>query len=204
VKKFTLKTSKNKNIIVNKIFILVQNEASIALKIKNDLRKHINIIISNNHDYLKKRFVSKNFRSIISINSNNNEKFNHMLIMYSNNKKNSYLLNLSNIIFKRKILRKMRRRIINFHPSYLPYHRGLNAFDKAFHGDLKSGSTTHFCNNLIDGGDIIMQKRYKIDKSKSYFFNRNEVFKIQLSQVEQIISKIIKNKHLYFKKQKTI
>ena len=204
MKKFTLKTSKNKNIIVNKIYIIVQNEASIALKIKSDLRKHINIIISNNHDYLKKRFISKNFRSIISIKSNNNEKFNNMLMMYSNNNKNSYLLNLSNVIFKNQILRKMRRKIINFHPSCLPYHRGLNAFDKAFHGDLKSGSTTHFCNNLIDRGDIIMQKKYEIDKSKSYFFNRNEVFKIQLSQVEQMISKILKNNHLYFKKQKTI
>ena len=57
--------------------------------------------------------------------------------------------------------------IINVHPSLLPKHAGL--MDLAVHqaaidaGDSESGCTVHFVNEVVDGGDILVQKRCAID-----------------------------------------
>ena len=59
------------------------------------------------------------------------------------------------------------RQIINVHPSLLPKHAGL--MDLAVHqaaidaGDSESGCTVHFVNEVVDGGDILVQKRCAID-----------------------------------------
>ena len=57
--------------------------------------------------------------------------------------------------------------IVNVHPSLLPKHAGL--MDLAVHqaaidaGDSESGCTVHFVNEVVDGGDILVQKRCAID-----------------------------------------
>lgn len=193
---------KKKNLSQSKIFIVVQNNSSLALKIDVNLRKNCNIIISNNYKNLKKKFLSKKFQSVTIIKSKNNKEFNHRLMIFLSKFKKKYILNLTEKIYNKKILFQIRNKIINFHPSFLPSHRGLNAFEKAYNENLKSGSTAHFCNNFIDKGDIIIQDSYKINKFKSYSFNRNEVFKLQLKQIEKIILNIMTNQNLNYKCQK--
>jgi formyltetrahydrofolate hydrolase len=202
VKKYMKEIFRKRNSSKSKIFIVVQNKGSLALKIDANLRKKCDIIISNNYKNLKKKFLFKKFKSITIIKSKNNKEFNQRLMIFLSQFKEKYILNLTEKIYNKKILFKMRNKIINFHPSFLPSHRGLNAFEKAYNGNLKSGSTAHFCNNLIDRGAIITQDSYKIDKFRSYSFNRHQVFKLQLKQIEKILFNIITNQNLSFKYQK--
>jgi phosphoribosylglycinamide formyltransferase-1 len=57
-------------------------------------------------------------------------------------------------------------RIINVHPSLLPKHQGL--MDLAVHQavlsahELESGCSVHFVTDIVDGGEVIVQKRCKV------------------------------------------
>lgn len=54
---------------------------------------------------------------------------------------------------------------INLHPSLLPNYRGLSPQHwPIIKGDEYTGITVHFINEGIDTGDIIIQKKIKIDK----------------------------------------
>lgn len=53
-------------------------------------------------------------------------------------------------------------RIINIHPSLLPKHKGLHAFEKTFESEDKVGGITiHFIDSGIDTGKIIMQESFE-------------------------------------------
>ena len=54
-------------------------------------------------------------------------------------------------------------RIVNIHPSLLPHHKGLNAYEKAYADKSSfSGITLHYVDPGMDSGEIIMQA--KLDK----------------------------------------
>lgn len=60
------------------------------------------------------------------------------------------------------------KRIINIHPSIIPSFCGKNFYGIKVHeeaikrGVKITGATTHFVNEIIDGGEIIMQKAVKV------------------------------------------
>ena len=57
-------------------------------------------------------------------------------------------------------------KILNIHPSLLPKYKGLNAHEKAIkNNDKYSGCTVHYVNAKLDSGEIINQKKVKINKS---------------------------------------
>lgn len=73
------------------------------------------------------------------------------------------------------LLRKYENRLINFHPSILPMHPGLNAIDKAMkdNSSILIGNSAHFINEKVDDGMLIAQNVFP----KSYFLvNGYEVF----------------------------
>ncbi len=55
-------------------------------------------------------------------------------------------------------------RIINIHPSLLPKYGGMGFYGKHVHtavieaGEKVTGATVHYVNEVVDGGEIIMQK----------------------------------------------
>ena len=54
-------------------------------------------------------------------------------------------------------------RIINIHPSLLPYHPGANAYKQAFDtGRRVAGCTAHFVTEDLDEGPIILQDVFHI------------------------------------------
>ncbi|GIW40041.1 MAG: formyltetrahydrofolate deformylase [Candidatus Binatia bacterium] len=54
-------------------------------------------------------------------------------------------------------------RIINIHPSLLPYHPGANAYRQAFEEGVRvSGCTAHFVTEQLDQGPIILQDVFPI------------------------------------------
>jgi formyltetrahydrofolate deformylase len=62
-----------------------------------------------------------------------------------------------------ELIERYPSRIINIHPSLLPYHPGLNAYRQAFlEGVRVSGCTAHFVTEQLDAGPVILQDVFHI------------------------------------------
>jgi formyltetrahydrofolate deformylase len=62
-----------------------------------------------------------------------------------------------------EMVAQYRNRIINIHPSLLPYHPGANAYKQAFEEGVRvSGCTAHFVTEQLDQGPVILQDVFHI------------------------------------------
>jgi formyltetrahydrofolate deformylase len=62
-----------------------------------------------------------------------------------------------------ELVAQFRHRIINIHPSLLPYHPGANAYKQAFEEGVRvSGCTAHFVTEQLDQGPVILQDVFHI------------------------------------------
>ncbi|MFO7736582.1 MAG: phosphoribosylglycinamide formyltransferase [bacterium] len=69
-------------------------------------------------------------------------------------------------ILSPKFIKKFSGYIINIHPSLLPAFPGVNAQKQAFDAGVKiSGCTTHFVDETLDGGPVILQRAVKRNDS---------------------------------------
>lgn len=72
------------------------------------------------------------------------------------------------VILSEDFVRKYDKKIINIHPSLIPLFcgdgfYGLKVHEAALSRGVKlTGATTHFVNEITDGGEIIMQKAVEI------------------------------------------
>ena len=61
------------------------------------------------------------------------------------------------------VIRHYPNRIINIHPSLLPYHPGANAYKQAWEEGVRvSGCTAHFVTEQLDQGPVILQDVFHI------------------------------------------
>jgi formyltetrahydrofolate deformylase len=61
------------------------------------------------------------------------------------------------------LVERYRSRIINIHPSLLPYHPGSNAYKQAYEEGVRvSGCTAHFVTEQLDQGPVIIQDVFHI------------------------------------------
>jgi formyltetrahydrofolate deformylase len=61
------------------------------------------------------------------------------------------------------LVAQYRHRIINIHPSLLPYYPGANAYKQAFEEGVRvSGCTAHFVTEQLDEGPVILQDVFHI------------------------------------------
>jgi formyltetrahydrofolate deformylase len=61
------------------------------------------------------------------------------------------------------VVERYRSRIINIHPSLLPYHPGSNAYKQAYEEGVRvSGCTAHFVTEQLDQGPVILQDVFHI------------------------------------------
>tara|TARA_Y100001935_G_C17142234_1_gene426171 strand:- start:27 stop:590 length:564 start_codon:yes stop_codon:yes gene_type:complete len=69
-------------------------------------------------------------------------------------------------IIRKKFIRKFKKPIINIHPSLLPKFKGLNTYERILKNkEIQTGCTVHYVNEKLDGGKIILQKRFFIQKN---------------------------------------
>jgi formyltetrahydrofolate deformylase len=62
-----------------------------------------------------------------------------------------------------ELVAQYRNRIINIHPSLLPYHPGAAAYKQAFEEGVRvSGCTAHFVTEQLDQGPVILQDVFHI------------------------------------------
>jgi formyltetrahydrofolate deformylase len=66
-------------------------------------------------------------------------------------------------ILSPEVIRHYPNRIINIHPSLLPYHPGANAYKQAHEEGVRvSGCTAHFVTEQLDQGPVILQDVFHI------------------------------------------
>jgi phosphoribosylglycinamide formyltransferase-1 len=66
-------------------------------------------------------------------------------------------------VVKESLLQTFPGRILNIHPSLLPKFPGLKAWEQALlAGEKETGCTVHWVNNVIDGGQIIVQAKVPV------------------------------------------
>ncbi len=91
-----------------------------------------------------------------------------------------------------------KNKIINFHPSYLPFYKGCTPTAWCLlNNEKKTGVTIHFCNEKIDQGNILVQEKFKIpDKITGYElsnFCMNKLLKLFKKNFFNILSGSIKS-----------
>jgi formyltetrahydrofolate deformylase len=66
-------------------------------------------------------------------------------------------------ILSPKVIGRYPFRIINIHPSLLPYHPGPNAYRRSWEEGVRvSGCTAHFVTEQLDAGPVILQDVFHI------------------------------------------
>ena len=66
-------------------------------------------------------------------------------------------------ILSARVIDRYPFRIINIHPSLLPYHPGPNAYKQAWEGGVRvSGCTAHFVTEQLDAGPVVLQDVFHI------------------------------------------
>ena len=58
--------------------------------------------------------------------------------------------------------------VINSHPGLLPDCRGSASPAWSVYHDIPIGSSTHFCDNGIDTGDLLMRREFPVERGMSY------------------------------------
>lgn len=68
-------------------------------------------------------------------------------------------------ILKSPVLENFSGRVINVHPSLLPKHKGLRAWEQALNaGDTTTGCTVHQVTDELDSGEILGQKEVPVEE----------------------------------------
>lgn len=95
-------------------------------------------------------------------------------------------------IFPSNLLQKPFLKIINYHNSLLPNHRGLNAqMWSIFDQDSTSGITWHLVSRGIDCGDIIIQKSIPLDSTYTYLKLTQEQLQLAFLAFREICDSLL-------------
>ncbi len=109
------------------------------------------------------------------------------------------------VILSENFVKKFDRKIINIHPSLIPSFcgdgfYGLKVHEAALDRGVKlTGATTHFVNEITDGGEIIMQKAVEIKDGDTPEILQKRVmeeaeWKILPLSVEKVSKEVVLNK----------
>ena len=89
-------------------------------------------------------------------------------------------------ILGKEFLQAFQGKIINIHPSLLPSFPGLEPQKQALeHGVKVSGCTVHFVNEIVDGGEIILQTAVPV---------------LDKDTVETLSQRILEQEHILYPK----
>lgn len=96
-------------------------------------------------------------------------------------------------IIKEPIISEYKHKIINIHPTFLPYGRGIYPLLWNLLEETPIGVTLHFIDKGIDSGEIIFQKSVTFDDNntleEAYTILLNEAEKLFYDNWENILTK---------------
>lgn len=168
-------------------------------------------------EFLKKKYLEQ-IEYLVLLNKKskiflrNKSVFKNKILIYSNKNKTKLFkkLNFSTskqaiLVWWPKIIKNdlfIRSKIVlNTHPSLLPFYRGKDPNFWSILGNGPYGVSINRINKKIDSGDIVFQKKFKIDYDVDAKQLYNKSLKVLLNLLKSKTTEILKLK-LKFKKQK--
>ena len=98
-------------------------------------------------------------------------------------------------ILSKKFILKFEGKILNIHPSLLPYYKGLNTHRRVFKNKEKfTGCTVHLVNTRLDSGKIILQKKIKILRKDNENSLAKKVLKLEHQLYPRAIVKFLSSR----------
>ena len=108
-------------------------------------------------------------------------------------------------LLKIKVIKAVRRPIINLHMSYLPYNRGAHPNYWSFIDNTPRGVTIHEIDAGIDTGNIIIQKKIKLNIISRKLCTFKKTYNYLLKSLEKLFmdnfKMIINNNYKSFKQK---
>jgi methionyl-tRNA formyltransferase len=165
---------------------ILKNIISYALKkLFNPFNK--NIIFNNYVSFLK--LIDKNLPVIHCENVNDENFINNIKKLNPNN---AFLMGCPQILQKDII--GCFDKVINYHNSYLPTYRGLEATSWAMtYGEKYTGYTFHYINEKVDDGRVLFQEKIEINYSISSYENELIKTKKSTQNIEKILDLVSQN-----------
>lgn len=164
----------------------------------------LSLVISNKEDaYALTRAKDNNIKSLFIKKDADFEK--NLINAIEDNEIDLIVLAGFLVILSSDFVKRYDKKIINIHPSLIPSfcgdgYYGLKVHEAALARGVKlTGATTHFVNEITDGGEIIMQKTVKIQPDDTPETLQKRVmeeaeWKILPLSVEEISKNILQNK----------
>ena len=168
-------------------------------------------------DYINKKFIityvvstDKKYEMVIKKICNQNmikfffiDEIKNQLSSRYNKKTDAIISIFSRYIFPKKFIKSYKGYIFNMHPGLLPFYPGTNSISGTLYNHEKyTGSTIHLVTNKIDGGDIVLSKKFKLKKNDLAMTVWQKIQKISLLLARNFYKKVSDDK-LIFKKNDT-
>jgi len=83
-------------------------------------------------------------------------------------------------------LKKLKRPPVNLHMSFLPFNRGAHPNFWSFVENTPKGITIHEISKGVDDGDIIFQKKFKLDPSLEKFSTFKKTYNYLFNALENL------------------
>lgn len=84
-------------------------------------------------------------------------------------------------------------KFVNIHPSLLPYYKGKNTIKRIYKDKScdSSGISIHYVNEFVDAGEIIIQKKIKLNQYLSYSEYEKKIHNAEYKLYPKIIEKLL-------------
>jgi len=151
---------------------------------------NIKLVISNNKNAYGLKYAEKYNIPYKFFDFNNQSLFERNCLREINKKKIKFLCLAGFMkILSKNFIKNFNNIIINIHPSLLPKFKGLNTHSRVLKSKEKyTGCTVHYVTDKLDSGNIILQKRIKIEKND----NENSLEKKVLYQEHLLYPRAIR------------
>lgn len=93
--------------------------------------------------------------------------------------------------------------IINSHPGYIPYARGLDAYKWSVFYDFPLGVTTHFLGEYIDAGEMIERREICVEPYDTFHSVAQRIYENEIDMLVGAI-KLVDEKHEYIKAEQNV
>lgn len=182
-----------------KIVIFISGNGSNALNIINYSSENQSFIVSDIFCNNQNSKFLENFKqtdinfSLFSNEKLSNEVFDQLKLI------NPSLIVLAGFLKKIPVsyINYFKKKIINIHPSLLPKYGGKGMFGSKVHNnvisnsDNETGITIHYVSEKYDSGEIIFQKKIKVEKEDTPLSIEKKIHALEYKFYPEIIESLL-------------
>lgn len=141
----------------------------------------VKLIISNNKNAHGLKYAKKYNIPYKSFNSSYKHKFERNCLTELKDKKIKFICLAGFMkVLSKNFIKRFGYKIINIHPSLLPKFKGLNTHSRVLKKkEVYTGCTVHFVSEVLDSGNIILQKKILVKKNDSELSLKKRVLRAE-------------------------